>query len=76
VNQFTLRLIFIEGGATEPPPQATQRTEYYRTEFSKRRDARELLVNSDHQGIPLHDGAGGMLTGIRLELKPGMAFTH
>ena len=55
--------------------EAVRRTEYYGTEFEALRRARQLLEDGDHHGIALHDGSGGVLTGIRLELRLGMAVT-
>jgi hypothetical protein len=52
-----------------------RRTEYYRTEFEALRRARQLLKDGDHHGIALHDGSGSVLTGMRLELRLGMAVT-
>jgi hypothetical protein len=34
-----------------------------------------LLEDGGHHGIALHDGSGSVLTGIRLELRLGMAVT-
>jgi hypothetical protein len=50
-------------------------TEYYRTKFEALRRARQLLEDDGHYGIAIHDGSGGVLTGIRLELKLGLAAT-
>jgi hypothetical protein len=55
--------------------EAVRRTEYYGTEFEALRRARQLLEKGDHHGIALHDGSGAVLTGIRLELRLGMAVT-
>jgi hypothetical protein len=55
--------------------EAVKRSEYYRTEFEAMRRARQLLEDGDHHGISLHDASGSVLTGIRLELKLGMAVT-
>ena len=54
-------------------PEIVRRTEYYSTEFEALRRARQLLEDGDHHGVALQDGAGDLLTGIRLELKLGMA---
>jgi hypothetical protein len=55
--------------------ETIRRTEYYCTEFEARRRARQLLENGDHHANALHDGSGSVLTGIRLELRLGMAVT-
>jgi hypothetical protein len=54
---------------------SARRTEYYRTEFEALKRARELLEGADHYGIALYDDLGGVLTGVRLELKLGVAVT-
>jgi hypothetical protein len=70
-NEMTYRISYDDGLARE----AAKRSEYYRTEFEAMRRARQLLEDGDHHGIALHDGSGSVLTGIRLELKLGMAVT-
>ena len=68
-NEMTYRISDDDGLARE----AVKRSEYYRTEFEAMRRARQLLEDGDHHGIALHDASGSVLTGIRLELKLGMA---
>ena len=68
---MTYRISYDDGRARE----AVKRSEYYRTEFEAMRRARELLEDGDHHGIALHDASGSVLTGVRLELKLGMAVT-
>jgi hypothetical protein len=55
--------------------EVVTRTEYFRTESEALNRARQLLEDGDHHGIALHDGSGSVLTGIRLELRLGMAVT-
>ena len=71
-NEMTYRISYDDGLARE----AVKRSEYYRTEFEAMRRARQLLEDGDHHGIALHDASGSVLTGIRLELKLGMAVTE
>jgi len=70
-NEMTYRISYDDGLTRE----AVKRSEYYRTEFEATRRARQLLEDGDHHGIALHDASGSVLTGIRLELKLGMAVT-
>ena len=70
-NEMTYRVSYDDGVVRK----AVRRTEYYRTEFEALQRARQLLEDGDHHGIALHDGGGSVLTGIRLELKLGLAVT-
>ena len=65
------RICYDDGVARD----AGTRTEYYRSEFEALKRARQLLEDGDHHGIAIHDGSGSVLTGIRLELKLGLAAT-
>jgi hypothetical protein len=47
------------------------RTEYFRTEYEALKRARQLLEDGDHHAVSLCDSAGGVLAGIRLQLKLG-----
>jgi hypothetical protein len=52
-----------------------QRIESLRTEHEALRRARDLLDSGDHGAIAVHDDAGGVLAGIRLQLKLGVRVT-
>jgi hypothetical protein len=66
---MTYRVSYDDGMVRE----AVRRTEYDPTESEALGRARQLLEGGDHHGIALYDAAGSVLTGIRLELKLGMA---
>jgi hypothetical protein len=68
---MTYRICYDDGRTHE----TIKRTEYYRTEPAALKRAQELLEDGDRYGIAIHDGSGSVLTGIRLELKLGMAVT-
>ena len=68
---MTYRVSYNDGMVRE----TIRRIEYYRTEFEALRRAQQLIGDGDHHGIALHDGSGAVLTGIRLELRLGMAGT-
>jgi len=54
---------------------SVRRTEYFGTEFEALNRARQLLNDGDHHSIVVYDHSGNILTGIRLELKLGLAVT-
>jgi hypothetical protein len=45
--------------------------EVYPTEREALGRVRELLDAGEHDGVSLHDGAGNVLCGVRLQLKLG-----
>jgi hypothetical protein len=49
------------------------RTEYFRTEYEALQRARQLLEDGDHHAVSLCDSSGGVLAGIRLQLRLGAA---
>jgi hypothetical protein len=53
-------------------PEAARRVEHFNGEFEALRRARQLLEDGDCHGIAVHDDQGGILAGIRLQLKLGV----
>jgi hypothetical protein len=68
---MTYRVSYDDGWASD----AIRRTEHYRTEFEALERARELRGATVHHGIAIYSDLDSVLTGIRLELKLGMAVT-
>ena len=71
---MTYRISYDDGLVTAGR-EGVKRTEYYPTEFEAMKRARQLLEDGDHYGIAVHDNTGGVVTGIRLELKLGVTVT-
>jgi hypothetical protein len=53
--------------------EGVTRTEYFHTEHEALKRARELFEDGGHDAVSLSDGSGGVLVGIRLQLKLGAA---
>jgi hypothetical protein len=49
------------------------RTEYFHTEHEALKRARELFEDGGHNAVTLSNSSGGVLAGIRLQLKLGAA---
>jgi hypothetical protein len=53
--------------------EGVTRTEYFSTEHEALKRARELIEDGGRHAVSLSDGSGGVLAGIRLQLKLGAA---
>jgi hypothetical protein len=73
---MTYRISYCDGlaGALRRARKArTSLVEEYRTEPEALGRARTLLEGGEHDGILVHDSAGNVLCGVRLQLKLGLS---